>query len=103
MSKLSIKHVSSKQWTFIVLWVVFNLADTLLTLYMWNRGGDEINLVYKSTGSLTATVVAKWLCVALVPLFFFNYRRLDWLIWFLPVGAFPVAFNLWQILLHHYY
>ncbi len=84
----------------IGLFLALNIADSLLTYTALSLGAEERWIVYRLSGSMTVTTIAKYAGVVIIVLVLQKIGRLRWLIWF-AIAMIPVV--LWwigQLLFH---
>lgn len=79
-------------------WYFVNMADTITTNMIINRGGFELNLIYNLTNSMEVVVLSKWLCVILIMSFLY-YKKATNVLWVFSIPVLAcVANNLMEIL-----
>ena len=64
-------------WVFTI-WIILNLADTLISYLAVSNGAREIGILYQVNGSFLTTLVSKMILVILVglALVYFKQNRL---------------------------
>ncbi len=86
-----------KQKWVVGLWLALNVADTVLTYISISLGAKEVWIVYRLSGSMTVTTIAKYAGVVLVVVVLTRYGRLRWLPWFFITAALPLAWGIFDL------
>jgi hypothetical protein len=89
----------------ISLWLILNIADSLLTIHNLSiSGGKEVGILFQWTQSIPAMMIIKWIAVTAISIVLFFTKdqkaygiKITTILWIMNFWMiFVVGWNIWQ-------